>query len=440
MILTQKQIIDHLVIMLGRWKIGKFFGIRKSQVGYISLESKEYRVSFDTINIIAKDYCLSVPKDEAIFLSLFLIGDKVYKFEDVNNKLAEDVNTMINDIFNQLDATYKTNFSQDNDLRVSIILHIVPLLTRLKYRISRKNPLSSHIKSHYLLPYDMAVSFSVELNNRLDFILNDDEIGYIALHFGLALQKQEMRDNKRYRLKVICKYGHTMASLIALNITRKFNDRIKTIETNYLQDARNCSEYDLYITVGDNRSYNQKENNVEITTKLTNEDYRMVELALHNLEHNIRLVDLIHKDLFFNNIVAENKKEALEKMVKLIPKKYSVPNWLLPSLLEREALAPTDVGNSVAIPHSIRNDFETSFVCVAILDKTILWDNKKVSLILLFCLNPSHNGELFKLYDDLVKLIESPDAVTSILNHQSYLFFENVLRSLNDESRSQDKM
>ncbi|MBN2754793.1 MAG: PTS sugar transporter subunit IIA [Candidatus Goldbacteria bacterium] len=68
----------------------------------------------------------------------------------------------------------------------------------------------------------------------------------------------------------------------------------------------------------------------------------------------MRILDFLEKDSIELNIKAKNKKEAIEEIVEILKKKNAIidKDVTIESLLEREELGSTGVGQGIAIPHS----------------------------------------------------------------------------------------
>jgi len=68
----------------------------------------------------------------------------------------------------------------------------------------------------------------------------------------------------------------------------------------------------------------------------------------------MRILDFLDKDSIELNLKATNKKEAIEELVEILKKKNAIldKDVTIESLMEREELGSTGVGQSIAIPHS----------------------------------------------------------------------------------------
>jgi fructose-specific phosphotransferase system IIA component len=68
----------------------------------------------------------------------------------------------------------------------------------------------------------------------------------------------------------------------------------------------------------------------------------------------MRILDFLDKDSIELNVEAKNKKEVIEELVEMLAKKNVIldKKVTIESLMEREELGSTGVGQGIAIPHS----------------------------------------------------------------------------------------
>jgi len=68
----------------------------------------------------------------------------------------------------------------------------------------------------------------------------------------------------------------------------------------------------------------------------------------------MRILDFLEKDSIELDLKAKNKKEVIEEMIEVLGKKNAIVDKkvAVESLLEREELGSTGVGQGIAIPHS----------------------------------------------------------------------------------------
>ena len=77
----------------------------------------------------------------------------------------------------------------DQTLRDNLGYHLEFTLNRLLFNIKLKNLLLEDMKENYVLPYNLAKISADVIENVYNLVMPEDEIGYIAIHFGSYLEK-----------------------------------------------------------------------------------------------------------------------------------------------------------------------------------------------------------------------------------------------------------
>lgn len=102
--------------------------------------------------------------------------------------------------------------------------HLVPTIARLSMGLDIRNPILEDVKAHYGELYDLAQECAKELVDELHTEVPDSEIGYLAVHLGVALEDSRSYSSRRCRAIICCPSGMVTAQLLSLRIKREFSD------------------------------------------------------------------------------------------------------------------------------------------------------------------------------------------------------------------------
>ncbi len=135
----------------------------------------------------------------------------------------------------------------------------------------------------------------------------------------------------------------------------------------------------------------------------------------------MKISEILKKDFIIENLTASTKEEALKGLCRFISEKNVIPDQevLFQSLLEREELGSTGIGENVAIPHA-KSDMIDRLIAVFVrsiegIDFDSL-DQKPVHFICLL-LAPSHStGHHLKALARVSRLLKSQTLRDGILN------------------------
>ncbi|MDZ5034294.1 PTS sugar transporter subunit IIA, partial [Clostridium perfringens] len=109
---------------------------------------------------------------------------------------------------------------------------------------------------------------------------------------------------------------------------------------------------------------------------------KLIEESIYNRNLDGKnILDIFKEELFIKSVDAANKYDVLEMMTNhLIDLSYIKEN-VKDEIFKREELASTEIGDLVAIPHTMQEGIEKSFISVAILKKSITWEKEKVQIV-----------------------------------------------------------
>jgi len=135
----------------------------------------------------------------------------------------------------------------------------------------------------------------------------------------------------------------------------------------------------------------------------------------------MKIADLIHKDLLSLSLKSRRGEDVIREIVEHLYKRRKIRDkkGILESLLEREKLGTTGLGDGLAIPHARVADLKEPVIFVGISKHGIDFsapDKKPVNLIILF-LTPLVETEMhLKILSKLAVLLDNKIFVRQILN------------------------
>ncbi|MFB8736184.1 PRD domain-containing protein [Bacillus sp. SL00103] len=90
-----------------------------------------------------------------------------------------------------IDQKLQLDLAGDAEL-IGLSLHLKPAMTRCKYGMNLRNPDADEIKAGYPLAFEAGIVASRVIEEETGLCGHENEIGYIALHFGAALEREKM--------------------------------------------------------------------------------------------------------------------------------------------------------------------------------------------------------------------------------------------------------
>ncbi|MCH1922253.1 PRD domain-containing protein, partial [Shewanella sp. A3A] len=91
-------------------------------------------------------------------------------------------------------------------------LHLKPAMNRYRYGMNLRNPMLDAIKANYPVAFETAVLAGLVLEQETGLHVEENEIGYLALHFGAAMERSKLQHAPK-RCMIVCASGIGSARL-----------------------------------------------------------------------------------------------------------------------------------------------------------------------------------------------------------------------------------
>ena len=334
------------------------------------------------------------------------------------NEIIKVIDDGLDDIYFISGKNYKNDFLFINDLSK----HIKRFLERNKENICYKNSLLKDIKKKYPLEFNIAVFLAKKINKDLNIVLNEDEIGCIAVYFALA--NERLKDKKNKTICIICHYGLSTGQLLAEDIKQNIKniDILNIYPVKYI-DLAISKKPDLIISTIEIE--NKYDNIFYVNNIFDKNVISDIKLALSKLEQIFDIKNNIFDKESFFKIKVENKNEIFEKIPVFLEERNLIENSNIKAILDRENISSTEIGNLVAIPHTIVEN-KPSIICVIILEKPIIWDKQEVQLIFMIFFNPKEKYK-FDIFKYLYNLVKNKELINKILNVDDFESFTKLI-------------
>nr|WP_083580759.1 BglG family transcription antiterminator [Parolsenella massiliensis] len=441
-----QNLIVHIAVAMMRIEEGCYVPLDERHVSSIS-DSESFAVASRTAELIKQRLGLELPREEIAYMAIHLAGkqtlNKMAPAEDnlvIDSGVWDVVTSMLNDVW----GTFRFDFRHDLELRMNLARHIVPLSVRMRYHMELKNPLLDSIKTRYPLAWSMALETAPILEKEYGSRLSEDERGYIALAFALALERDATNRPKK-RLLVVCASGAGTSRLLEYRCRKEFSDWIGDIET--------CDAFHL-----DNVDFSQIDyvfTTVHIDQKLPApicelhnfldaaeaEQLRDV-LRKGHCDAPAQSVSFFSKDLFFTHAKLSTKDEVLEFLLGQAREKRGMDERFCEAVRNRETVVATSLGNDVAMPHPVEATSAQTFGIVALLDEPVAWDDLGHTVRAVFLMSFSRSGgrQVQALISTLAELMSSPSAMATLVKHQEWETFCALLGAIeSDESAAESR-
>ncbi len=255
------------------------------------------------------EFNLDFPEEEIAYISMHLKGarllhveSEISDVEDPELSLAV-LQHLIMRLIYEFEKVTNRKLNDDDLLVNGLLTHLRPALTRVKYKMEIRNPLLMQIKQQYPDVFKFAKESVKNIKHPQFDQLNEDEIGFIAMHFGAAIERLKQNE-KRTSLKVavVCASGIGISSLLASRLKSHFKDSIKVEARSQLdKKALESDQFDFIVSTMD--SVQTDIPLIHVNPLLSNEDIDKIQSLINQIS--------IHK------IIEEESKEEVSWHTKL---------------------------------------------------------------------------------------------------------------------------
>lgn len=340
---------------------------------------------------------------------------------------ADDEETLVDYILSYINAHYNYNLQGDKQLRVDLLTHIKTMITRVKYQITIPNPLLSNIKQHYPMAYDVTLAAVSSWGKYTPYSLSENEIGYLVLHIGVGLERHYNIGYQRHpQVMLVCDTGNSTTRMIQAQISRKYPQIVMT-QTISLRDYENLDHIDEDFIISNSR-LTEKNKPVVVMSPFPTE-YQLEQLGKLVLVDRTRpyMLEKFFDSQHFMIIDQPMTQEQLfKKVCSQLEEEDFVDGDFYPSVVEREAIVSTMLGEGIALPHSLGLLAKKTVVVTLLAPNGIAWGDGEVAhVIFLLAISKTDYEEAMAIYDLFVTFVRER-SMSRLLSSQHFDSFKAI--------------
>jgi transcriptional antiterminator len=319
---------------------------------------------------------------------------------------ADDDEALVNYILQYINSHYNYNMLSDEQLHADLLTHIKTMITRVRYQIMLPNPLLDNIKQHYPMAWDMTLAAVSGWSKYTPWTISENEIGFLVLHIGVGLERHyNIGYQRQPRVLLVCDAGNAMVRMIEAVLQRKYPQLVMT-ETITLRDYE--------------QRHGISEDFVVSTVRITEKDKPVVVMSPFPTDYQLEqigklvLVDRTRPwmlEKFFDarhfRIINEpvDQQTLLAELCNQLNDEGFVDDDFVDSVIEREAIVSTILGDGIALPHALGLMAKKTVVYTVLAPKGIAWGDETAQVIFLLAISKSEYEEAMAIYDIFVTFL-----------------------------------
>lgn len=382
-------------------------------------------VAHDVANALQKLTGKPFSQAEEAWLCVHLAARQV---QDVDPETisADDDEALVNYILRYINQQYNYNLLEDAQLHADLLTHIKTMITRVRYQIMIPNPLLDNIKQHYPMAWDMTLAAVSSWGKYTPYTISENEIGFLVLHIGVGLERHyNIGYQRQPKVLLVCDAGNAMVRVIEAILQRKYPqvEIAATLSQREYEQLASVSEDFVISTV----RISEKEKPV-VTISPFPTDYQLDQIGKLVLVDRTRpwMLNKFFDAAHFRVIDGTMDQQTLfAELCQQLEQEGFVDEAFHASVVEREAIVSTMLGDGIALPHALGLLAQKTVVYTVIAPQGIAWGDETAHIIFLLAISKSEYEEAMAIYDIFVTFLRER-AMTRLSATRSFDEFKAV--------------
>ncbi|MEX9253287.1 BglG family transcription antiterminator [Pseudenterobacter timonensis] len=339
---------------------------------------------------------------------------------------ADDEEALVNYILRYINTHYNYNLLSDAQLHADLLTHIKTMITRVRYQIMIPNPLLENIKQHYPMAWDMTLAAVSSWGKYTPYAISENEIGFLVLHIGVGLERHyNIGYQRQPRVLLVCDAGNAMARMIEAVLQRKY-PQLEVTRTVTLREYELTGAISEDFVIATARISEKAKPVVTIAPFPT--DYQLEQIGKLVLVDRTRpwMLEKYFDAAHFRIIDTPLDRETLfQTLCTQLEAEGFVGAEFLDSVVEREAIVSTMLGDGIALPHSLGLLAQKTVVYTVLAPQGIAWGDETAHVIFLLAISKSEYEEAMAIYDIFVTFLRER-AMTRLCACRDFAAFKTV--------------
>lgn len=392
-------------------------------------KSQEYEIAREFFQNTAKKIRIEIVEDEIALLALLLMGKKgtsyskdlVHEFHD--SLTSDDI---IDGMLEVIHDDFDIDFAQDSDLRIGLKMHMQSLMECQIRKHDVSNVYLQEIKRKYPLVFEMGIRVARYLEEQLNEVIGENEIGFLSLHLGAAFERANL--SGKYRVIMIYPHDQALSNMCVKKVENRFGERMVIVEClNFFEQKTILNARPDLILTTLPLQHDLDIATIQISLFINLEDESRIFQALNLLdkkhfqkEFEEGISGMIEPRFFYTDVDIATHEDVINYMCDNLQASGYIPEGFKESVLKRESMSATSFAYSFAVPHSFNVMSIKSNISVAILKNPIPWGPFEVKLVILLAINDADRYMLKLFFDWLSNAVSDANRFATLLESHDY--------------------
>ncbi|PGL72597.1 BglG family transcription antiterminator [Bacillus sp. AFS055030] len=371
------------------------------------------------INYLEERFHLTFPLGERRWIYLHFISNIPQNI--FTDEVIEEIEVLVEQIVDNIFQIFDVDLRNDPVLKKDLFQHFSTYLPVKEILKEKNNPLLDTIKQAYPYAFQLTLLAMEKTHVFHKYNLNEDEIGYVALHIASSLERNKETIVKKKKILLVCGQGTSTSRLVETILYKEFRDRVEIIDTVSYAVFQLKGEQQADFIVSTIPISNAKVPVVEVDFLSLKKGIEVIKKMLSNDNRSSELIKFFDSSLFFVGNKKIKQSECLKYLSQELENKGFVSNQFYQKVMQREKLSPTNITSSIAIPHAMVENITESKIAVYISEEPIQWsEGNYVNIVFLLAIAESDKKGFELFFEKLYEVMSYPKVEKKIMSAKTF--------------------
>jgi len=288
-------------------------------------KKNEFEIARKIGALLEEKFPVEIPKDEIGFITIHLLGAKMREGKASSELKEDELEYLVKEMIRVVEKYFSTSLAGDQKLYSGLLVHLQAIVNRIIFNLPIQNPLLEDIKEKYSEVFEASKLAARLIQSEFYVEISEDEVGYLTIHFGAALERINFQKRKKAKVAIVCSSGVGTTNLLEVRLKNEFKaiEIVDSLSSLDLEDNEILKEIDFVISTIP-LSLEAKDV-IEVNPFLEENDIEKIKdyLQQRKMEYGIfneekQKVSSEQKPVDYESLLAENTGLEPEEIIELL--------------------------------------------------------------------------------------------------------------------------
>lgn len=303
------------------------------------------------------------------------------EFEEINGLNTKE--KLFNIVDSSLSIFLSDSFRRENSYSIyvnNLVNHLQTLIKQKSNALFVENKLLSTITEEYPLEYQVSGLIAYQIELAFNLPLNKHDVGFVTLYLATINRNNEFVDRS---ISTVIISDSLSTGFLCREKIQNYLPMLEVIEVLPEWEVENYEfkKFDLIINLTCS-NISEEIPLITISNPFDHELIKQIETKVRELNViPLNQLELISQDVVI--LSGQNKEEIIATLLDVDIRNTAEKQIIKRQIIEREKITSTEIGNKVAIPHTIVSKLNETKIIIGIHEEGIIWGKEKVKVIIL---------------------------------------------------------